>query len=475
MPELQRDDVLDACRYLDSWLAYRLDAERVPGVQAAVLHDDEVVLSTAHGVSSVVTGEPLRSDHLFRIASHSKTFTATAVMQLVERGDLRLDDTVGERLTELASSPVASVTLRELLAHGGGVIRDGHDGDFWQLGAPFPDRDELVQIAADASDVLPRNDRFKYSNVGYSLLGLVVEQASGIAFGDYVREHIVDRLGLHDTGPEYDPARSHEFAGGHTALGYADARIPIEHVDTRAMASATGCFSTASELVRYAAAHFTGDERLVSDGSKRQMQHPHWKVLGTEEEYGLGFQVATVGKRRLLGHGGGYPGHITRTYFDPTDRLAVSVFTNAIDGPAAAWAAAALKLVDLAVAGRTADAAQGDDRDTAMRARFCGRFASLWGVFDIVDLGGQLYQLSPAIADPTAAVTKLDVVDDDTLRVVETPGYGSPGELVRFDRDDAGDVVRVRAGSGMSAYPFDAYRAAIASRSMVSVGSPIVP
>jgi CubicO group peptidase (beta-lactamase class C family) len=472
MPDLHRDDVLDACRYLDGWLAYRLAAERVPGVQAAVLHGDEVVLSSAHGVSSVVTGEPLRDDHLFRIASHSKTFTATAVMQLVERGDLRLDDTVGERLADLASSPIASVTLRELLAHGGGVIRDGHDGDFWQLGRPFPGRDELMRITADASDVLPRNDRFKYSNVGYSVLGLVIEQVSGQPYGDYIREHIIDRLGLHDIGPDYDPARSHRFAGGHTALGYADSRIPIEHVDTAAMASATGCFATASDLVRYAAAHFAGDERLVSDASKRQMQHPHWKVLGTDEEYGLGFQVATVGKRLVFGHGGGYPGHITRTYFDPADRLAVSVLTNAIDGPAAAWAAAALKLVDLAVAGRVE---RTDDADTTTRATFCGRFASLWGVFDIVDLGGRLHQLSPATADPTAVTTKLDLVDADTLRIAETPGYGSPGERMRFERDGAGAVVSVRAGSGMTAYPIEAYRAAVASRSMVSVGEPIVP
>jgi D-alanyl-D-alanine carboxypeptidase len=473
MPDLDRDDVLDACRYLDSWLAFRRHAERIPGVQAAVLHDDAVVLSTAHGISSTATGDPLRPDHLFRIASHSKTFTATAVMQLAERGVLRLDDTVGERVPALASSTIAPVTVRELLAHGGGVIRDGHDGDFWQLFREFPDRDELVRVATDAADILPRNDRFKYSNIGYSVLGLVIEEVSGQPFGGYVREHIIDRLGLADTGPEYDAGRAGDYAGGHTGLGYADVRIPIEHVDTDAMAAATGCYATATDLVRYAAAHFAGDERLVSEASKRQMQHAHWKVSGTEEEYGLGFQIATIGRRRVLGHGGGYPGHITRTYFDPVDRLAVSVFTNAIDGPAAAWASVAVKLVDLAAGGRQEGA--GATSTASERKTFCGRFATLWGVIDIVDLGGRLFQLSPWAPDPTLATTRLEVIDADTLRIAETPGYGAPGELVGFERDAAGTVVSLRTASGNTAYPIDAYRAAITGRGAVSVGRPIIP
>lgn len=474
MPDLQRDAVVDACRYFDSWVAFRRHAERIPGVQAAVLHGDEVLLSVAHGVSSTATGEPLRPDHLFRIASHSKTFTATAVMQLAERGALRLDDTVGERVPDLASSAIASVTLRELLAHGGGVIRDGHDGDFWQLFREFPDRDELLRVASDAADVLPRNERFKYSNIGYSILGLVIEEVSGQSFGGYVNEHIVDRLGLRDTGPEYDPARAGDYAGGHTGLGYADTRIPIEHVDTEAMAAATGCYATASDLVRYAAAHFAGDERLVGEASRRQMQHAHWKVTGTEEEYGLGFQIATIGGRRVLGHGGGYPGHITRTWFDPVDHLAVSVFTNAIDGPAAAWATVAVKLVDLA-AGGTSERDGASSTTAADRATFCGRFATMWGVLDIVDLGSRLFQLSPWAPDPTLATTRLEVIDADTLRIAETPGYGAPGELVRFERDAAGAVVSLRTASGNTAYPIDAYRTAISRRDSVTVGRPIVP
>ena len=441
MAEMSRSHVVDACTYLDSWLAFRQRAERVPGVQAAVLHDDEVVLSTAHGVSSIENGELLTDHHLFRIASHSKTFTATAIMQLVEGGLVRLDDTVGRWIPDLAESAIAPVTIRELLSHGGGLTRDGRDGDFWQLFRAFPDRSELLRVAADDAQILPRNERFKYSNIGFSLLGIVIEAATGQSYGDYVAEHIVGRLGLVDTGAEFDPSRAGEYAGGHSALTYADDRIPIDHVDTDAMAAATGCFSTASDLVRYMSAHFEHDGRLLGDDVMRQMQRGEWDVDGTDTSYGLGFAIATIGDRRVLGHGGGYPGHITRTYFDPVDRLAVSVFTNAIDGPALAWATAAIRLIDLAVRDQG-----GERRRAADLARYCGRFASLWGVYDIVDLGGRLYQLDPSAIDPVASPTRLEVIDDRTLRIAATTGYGSRGERIQYDFADDGSVVSVRAG-----------------------------
>lgn len=467
---LERRHVTDAARYFDSWLALRRSLDRVPGVQAAILHDADVVWAGAYGVADISTGEPLTDGHLFRIASHSKTFTATAVMQLVENGTLRLDDTVGTHISELASAPVAAVTIRELLSHGGGVIRDGWDGDFWQLARSFPDRDELLRVAGDDADVLPRNERFKYSNIGYSLVGLIIEAVTGEPYRVVVQRQIVDRLGLADTGPDLAPSRLDAYAAGHTALGYADQRVVIDHVDTGAMASATGFFSTATDVVTYASAHFDGDDRLVSDDSKREMRHVAWKVDGTESSYGLGFEVVKVGSRQVLGHGGGYPGHITRTYFDPADRLAVSVLTNAIDGPALGMATVAVKLVDLAAGDHDGAAAE-----TVDLAPYCGRFATLWGVYDIAQFGGRLYQLSPTLVDPTLATTRLEVVDADTLRIASTTGYGSRGERMTFERAPDGTVISVRGGSGSIAHPLDDFRRAIETRQRIVLGEPVQP
>jgi CubicO group peptidase (beta-lactamase class C family) len=321
----KREIVREAARYADTWVALRARTQRIPGVQVAVAVAGELLLSSAHGFARLPEtngaddpGEPLTTAHLFRIASHSKTFTATAVMQLVEAGKLRLDDTAGEHVTALAGSPIADRTLAELLAHGGGVVRDTDDAGFWQLEREFPDAEALVAACLEQPDVLERNERFKYSNIGYGVLGLVIEAASGRPFADYVGEHILGRLGLRDTGPELDTVRAAEYATGYTSLAAVERRVPIDPVDTRALAAATGFWSTAEDLTRYAAAHVLGDVRLLSDASKRRMHRGEWDVEGTEDRYGLGLGIETIGERRLVGHSGGFPGYITRTLLDPS-------------------------------------------------------------------------------------------------------------------------------------------------------------
>ncbi len=315
---------------------------------------------------------------------------------------LRLDDPCGAFLSDV-SDALAGVTIRELLQHTSGLVRDGFDGDFWQLGGPFPGPDGLATLVADGESlILQRNERFKYSNIGYGLLGLAIEGATGRSYADVVRESVVAPLGLADTGTEYDPARVADYATGYSALAYAEHRVPIEHVDTRALAAATGCYSTAADLVRYFAAHCLGDERLLSDASKRQMQHGGWSTETPDKRYGLGMSVTKVGERTLIGHGGGYPGHATCSAFDPEAGLAVSVLTNAIDGPPEGLLQGMVKLIDRACEGAvpTPDGAE----------RFTGRFAALWSVNDIALLGGRLFLMAPALADPGEPVPELEIV-----------------------------------------------------------------
>ncbi len=461
---IERTAVVDACAYFEQFLEFRQRFERVPGIQAAVLHDDEIVLSCAHGLADAEAGTPLTTDHRFRIASHSKTFTATAVVRLAEQGRLRLDDTAGKWVEELGATGLGAVTLRELLAHGGGVVRDGWDGDHWQLARPFPDAARLIEIACDDAAVLGRNERFKYSNVGFALLGAVIEAATGQGYADHVTGALLAPLGLDATSADIDPAATGDHATGYTALSYADRRLPFDHIQTGAMAAATGFSSTATDLVRWAAAHFHGDDRVVSDDAKRMMQRTEWRVGGAAGEYGLGLAVAGVGGRRVLGHGGGFPGFTTRTWFDPVDRLAVAVLTNAVDGPALTLADAGVRLVDVA-------ASACPDDPVADAARYTGRFATQFGVYDIVALGGRLHLLDPTVADPLAEPQRLEVVDAHTLRVADAPGYASLGERVAYERDADGGVLAVRGGSGTTALPLDRFAAWLGERDRIHLGA----
>jgi CubicO group peptidase (beta-lactamase class C family) len=455
---ISRTAVEDAAAYADRWVAYRQRSAEVPGIAVAVRHEDDLVLSSAHGVADLRTGEPLRTDHGFRIASHSKTFTATLVLMLVERGELGLDDRLDRRLPWLEGAAIAGVRVREVLSHAAGIIRDGEDVPWWQLRGPFHDEDGLRAAARDATTaVLVNNDRFKYSNIGYSLLGQVIEAVTGEPYATVVKREVVDRLGLTRTGPEPGPDDLPLLATGHSSRKYGVERHALPHLDTRAMASATGFHATAEDVCRYGAAHFLGNDELLSDDAKRQMQHEHWKVHGGRGgHYGLGFHVLRIGDRRVITHGGGFPGFITFTAIDPVDRLVVTALTNAIDGPAELVVTAIVRLLDRAAAG--------GDPDPGLD-RYTGRFFGLWSVNDVARFGGDLLLVDPELPDPIADATTLEPTDDeDELRIADTGGFGSYGERVRYEWEDDGTVRRMRF-AGAWLLPEDAYREELSLRS----------
>ncbi|MFI9485927.1 serine hydrolase domain-containing protein [Promicromonospora sp. NPDC052451] len=454
--------------YLADWASFQAAYHGMPGLQLAVGRRGEVFVDLAWGKADLETGEDLTSDHLFRVASHSKTFTGVMVMQLVERGELRLDDAVGTLVPELDGTRAADVTVRELLGHQGGIVRDSSDGDFWQHHKPFLDREQVLDVVRAEGVVFEPNEHFKYTNIGYSLLGIIIERVTGKTYDEVARAAVVAPLGLTRTGSELDPARAAEYAAGHTGrITHGDVRQVVPHVDTRAMAAATGWYSTAREMVRYGSAHVLGDTTLISDASKRIMQREESRVTVRGKElgrYGVGIEVGKVGDRGLVGHSGGYPGHITRTWIDPVDGLVVSALTNAVDGIAGQIANGVIQLIDLALAAAdevAASAAPGKGADGDRVAPVpadapVGRFANLWGVADVVDLGGILHAINPRSPQPAEVAQRL-VVSGGSLLHEPVAGFGTVGEAVQVERDADGAIVSVRIGA-MTAWPVEVYR-----------------
>ncbi|SKC38747.1 serine hydrolase domain-containing protein [Krasilnikoviella flava] len=446
-------DLLDV-DHLAAWVATQAGFARVPGVQYAVRVADDLVLEGAWGVADITTGEPLGTDHVFRVASHSKTFTATAVARLADRGELRLDDPFEIHLAELAGTVVGRVTLREALGHTGGVRRDGTDADFWQLGGPFPGRDALVKAVTTDGLVLGRGEVFKYSNLAYGLLGLVVEAVTGVPFAQHVLSDLLGPLGLERTAPELDDGGGGARAVvGHSALGVADdGRLPVAPVRTGALAAATGFCSTASDLTRWFAAHADGSD-LLRPETRRLLQRdesvidrPHARV----RRYGLGFETREIEGRRVVGHGGAFPGQLSRTWADPAGRVVVSVLTNAIDGPADTIATGLFALVATAL-----DAGAPTPEEAAALDRRTGRFASLWGLTDVVRLGSRLWLIDPRREDPLAGAACLDV-DGDVLRLPVHDGFGAPGEPVEVLTGDDGRPAAIVVG-GLTSWRAEDY------------------
>jgi D-alanyl-D-alanine carboxypeptidase len=410
--------VKDAAVYLEHWLDYRRRTLQVPGLVGALAHDGELLLHRGYGVADVASGAHMSPDAVFPIASHSKTFTTALVLRLAEQGRLRLDDPVGRWVPEAAA--VSNVTVGELLSHSGGITRDTSDADFWQQDDAFPARDALPG-RADAT--LRRHERFKYSNIGFGLAGLVIEAACDAPYADVARRELIDVLGLSSTSPD---VVGRTCATGYTSRRGGAERQPLTVPDAAALNAATGYCSTAADLCTFAAALCDGPSDLLSEDSRRVMRHVVWPGENGDADYCLGLGHMTVGERHVHGHGGAYPGFITSTRFIAADRIVAVVLCNAIDAPSQELTSTMLGIVDHALSCNGAPIDCGP---------VTGRYAGLWGTFDVVRLGSRLLAFDPELADPLERRIELERIDARTWRITRSSGYANPGETVTFDGD----------------------------------------
>jgi D-alanyl-D-alanine carboxypeptidase len=429
---MNREALDRGLEFIRAWLELRAEQLDIPGFVVAVLHEGQIVLNAAYGYADVERRVDLRPDHLFRVASHSKTFTATAVMLLVEAGQLRLEDPASAYLPWLKDhddARWARVTLRQLMTHAAGVIRDGLDQDYWQLERPFPDHDRFQREILETGLILDSNTQMKYSNYGYTLLGRVIEQVSGQSYHTFVTERIIEPGGLHHTYPEYHPGLKDGLVTGYTRRELKSRR-PLAHISTHAMAPATGFCSTAEDLCRYFAGHMVGSGALLSDESKREMQRVQWPGKGSgaspRRDYGLGLIIEESDRRRLIGHSGGFPGFITNTKADPDEGLVVSALTNCTDGPAGNLVAGIYKILDHF---RDMAPSTGVDGDLV---HLTGEYRNLWGITHIVAAGDTLVSVSPDNWEPFQAAESLEPVEDHVFQVTKADPFSAPGELVRF-------------------------------------------
>src|ERR1700744_5381441 len=288
-----------AIDYARSWIGFQVEASRQPGCVVAIAHRGKLVGEYAFGHADLDSGEKLTPRHRFRIASHSKSFTATAIMKLRELRKLRLDDPVGQHVKGLHPK-IAETTLSQLLSHSAGVSRDGTDGGYFADRRPYLDNKGLMAALQSPLAIEP-NTRFKYSNHGFGLLGLVIEAVTGESYSAWVEREIVKAAGLRETSPDMSGTGSegNAFARGHSTELPAGRRfvIPGDNA-TNALASATGFVATAGDGARFFAQLAPHAKRsLLSAGSRREMTRKHWRNPNTTLEgyYGLGIMSGTTG------------------------------------------------------------------------------------------------------------------------------------------------------------------------------------
>ena len=314
---------------LDSVVGWILHHTAAPSITAAVSVPGHGRWSTARG--RIAAGDAAPSDSLataparapyFYWGSAGKAFTATVVLQLVQEGKLALDDPLSKWFPDFPNA--RAITVEHLLNHTGGVFSFQNDVPFRKRrGYVAPD--ELVRIAArHGSDFCP-GELSSYSNTGYVLLGLIVEQVEGRPFHDVVRTRILERIGMNETVALAPRQRLAGFANGELA------GEPVEGFDPSLPFGAGIIVGSARDMVLFWQALLS--HRLLSSTTLERAFARLYPMFDNGQYYGLGvmlYEFDDHGRhRRWLGHSGGAPGFKAVVAMDLESRAVVAVAVNA--------------------------------------------------------------------------------------------------------------------------------------------------
>jgi CubicO group peptidase (beta-lactamase class C family) len=433
-----------AISYIRDWIEFQVRASQQPGCIVAIAHRGKIVAEYALGHANLATGEKLTPRHRFRIASHSKSFTAAGIMKLREQRKLRLDDPVGQYVKGLHPQ-VAETTIAQILSHSAGLTRDGTASGQYSDRRPFLSARELTADLESPPTIEP-NTRFKYSNHGFGLLGLVIEATTKAPYRVWIEREIVDAVGLRETQSDMPITKETPFARGHTPRLPVGRRlvVPGEYLEN-AIRPAGGFVSTAADVARFFGQLAPNAKRSVlSVASRREMIRKQWRNphASVEGYYGLGIMSGTLGGWDWFGHSGGLQGYISRTCVIPRCEMAITILTNATDGWAGFWIDGAIQIL-------RAFATRGTPK---RRVRdWTGRWWSAWGAVDLVPMGNVVLVGNPHAFNPFMDASEIEVTGRDTGRISLAAGYASYGEGVRRARNKAGKVTEVwfAGGKGM--------------------------
>ena len=316
----------------------------VSGLSVAVVKNNKLIYTHAFGVKDRETNTPLTTDCLFRIASISKSFSATAIMQLVEKKKLSLDTDVSELMGFTVRNPKfpeTVITLRLLLSHLSSI---NDSQGYFTLDAINPEKNK--DWAECYNDYEPGKG-YQYCNLNFNMIGTIIEKYSGERFDQYVKQHILDPLGLYG-GYCVDSLDKSRFASLYEYNGDSMRFFPSPNaynprsaeIAAYTMGYSTPVFSptggmkiSAPDLARYMMMHMNlgkyKGKRILSKKSARAMQTPY------SEKEGYGFAIMNSTKlipgKHMTGHTGSAYGLYSAMFFNPNEKFGIVVISNGCD------------------------------------------------------------------------------------------------------------------------------------------------
>ena len=307
--------------FIDSEMA----ASGAPGLAYAVVDDGQVSSAEGHGVITAGGAAEVTPDTPFLTGSISKSFTALAVMQLVEAGEVGLDNEVSDYLDDFSGRPAGAVTVRQLLSHTSGFSTG-------QGNAPHIDptgrSDALARQVAQLAPMQPAAEpgqRFEYSNTNYQILGRIVEVVSGQSYRDYITANILEPVGM-DHSFVADGEIHDSMATGHRPW-FGTKRPLAANVTDLVTAPQGGIIASSRDLARYMRMMMNGEDDVLSAEGKALMMQP---ASAVSPFYGFGWYLDP--DDGSVWHAGSTPGFETLLTMIPDRNEGAVVLVNAGSG-----------------------------------------------------------------------------------------------------------------------------------------------
>ncbi len=412
---------------------------RLPSVSAAVFRGPEVLWADAVGLADVEQAVEATPDTQYRVGSITKTFTAAAVLQLRDAGELELEDRLAEHVPE---APQRGPTLRTMLAHVSGLQREA-PGDYWET-LEFPSREQALATLGEVEQVLRPGEHWHYSNLAFGLLGEVVARRSGMAYERYVEDRLLAPVGLERTTWNPMPPA----ANGYYVEPYADVVKREPNVDLRGGAAAGQLWSTTGDLARWAAFLGDPDPTVLAPETAAEMHafQAMADLEGWKLGWGLGLMLFRAGGRIFAGHSGGMNGFVANLARERAGRVGAAVLVNSHVGISVEELG-----VELAVKAVEAIPPQPvewrpEGAPPTEAEGVLGRWWSEGREFVFSYRSGRLE--ARGAADPRERAPA--VFAPEGRDVFRTVSGRERGELLRVVRDDAGAVVKLY----WAGYPF---------------------
>jgi CubicO group peptidase (beta-lactamase class C family) len=288
-----------------------------------VARDGQVLFSRGYGLANVDLQIPNTPAVKFHIGSASKQFTAMAILQLQSQGKLNVQDQVCKYIKDCPAA-WAPITIQQLLIHTSG-IPDLNKAPGLQDFILHPHTPlELIALFRDLPLDFTPGEKYSYSNSGYYLLGVVIENVSGLSYADFLQKNIFDPLQMKDSGYDIDPNPGQDFA-----IGYTDASTRPPFVDKSIQYAAAGLYSTVGDLLLWDQALYT--DKLVPASLVAEMFTPFVPIPASSLSGGYGWYIGKQFDHPWMYYAGGANGFLSALHRFPDSHMFIVMLANRSD------------------------------------------------------------------------------------------------------------------------------------------------